>query len=64
VGRSGRPLGRYNRHLVHVISRIPEGLPNVPCTIEDITAVTLGFLASDYVVHLRQHLVQVGVLSL
>jgi len=53
----------YNRHLAHVISRIPEELRNVPCTVEEVTPVTLGFLASDYVVHLRHHLAQVGVLA-
>ena len=53
----------YNRHVAHVIGRIPESKRGVPCTIEEVTPVTLGFLASDYVVHLRHHLAQVGVLS-
>lgn len=50
----------YNRHLAHVIGRIPEGLRQVPCTVEASTPVTLGFLAHDYVVHLRHHLGQVA----
>jgi hypothetical protein len=50
----------YNLHLAHVISRIPESQRQVPCTIESPVAVTLGYLASDYVVHLRHHLAQVN----
>ena len=52
----------YNLHLAHVISRIPESQRQVPCTIESNSPVTLGFLASDYVAHLRHHLAQVDVL--
>ena len=51
----------YNRHLAHVIEHIPERLRDVPCTIGEEPPVTLGFLASDYVVHLQHHLRQVGV---
>jgi DinB superfamily len=51
----------YNLHLAHVIGRIPEARRTVPCTIESSTPVTLGFLASDYIVHLRHHLAQVGI---
>ena len=55
----------YNRHLAHVIS----------CTADDVAArealgpdgqqsVTLAFLMSDYVAHLRHHLEQLrGLLS-
>lgn len=50
----------YNRHVAHVIGHIPEDRRQVPCTIESNTPVTLGFLAHDYVVHLRHHLEQVG----
>lgn len=50
----------YNRHLAHVIRHIPDDRQSVPCTVESNEAVTLGFLASDYVVHLRHHLAQVG----
>ena len=51
----------YNAHLSHVIAHLPEGSLDVPCVIESGEPVTLGFLASDYVVHLRHHLKQVGV---
>ena len=53
----------YNRHLAHVVRQIPEDRQLVPCTVEANTPVTLGFLADDYVVHLRHHLAQVGVVS-
>jgi len=50
----------YNLHLAHVIGHIPEARRQVPCTIESSSPVTLGFLAHDYVVHLRHHLAQVN----
>ena len=50
----------YNRHLAHVIRQIPDDRQCVSCTVESNEPVTLGFLASDYVVHLRHHLAQVG----
>ena len=52
----------YNRHLAHVIGCIPDERRHVPCFIESATAVTLGFLASDYGKHLRHHLAQLGVI--
>jgi hypothetical protein len=53
----------YNHHLAHVIEHIPEDLRNVPCIVGTGAPVTLGFLAHDYVVHLRHHLGQVRALS-
>jgi len=52
----------YNAHLAHVIEHIPERHLAVPCVIESSSPVTLEFLATDYVAHLRHHLAQVGVL--
>jgi hypothetical protein len=52
----------YNRHLVHVIAQIPEERRPVLCLVGADAPITLGFLAHDYVVHLRHHLKQVGVL--
>ena len=52
----------YNHHLGHVMERIPERHRGVPCTIGSAEPVTLGFLAHDYIVHLRHHLRQAGVL--
>jgi DinB family protein len=51
----------YNAHLSHVIARISDRHLAVPCVIESNDPVTLEFLATDYVAHLRHHLAQVGV---
>jgi len=51
----------YNAHLAHVIAKIPDRHLSVPCVIESAKPVTLEFLATDYVAHLRHHLAQVGV---
>jgi hypothetical protein len=48
----------YNRHLAHVIARIPESRRGTICTIGAYAPATLGYLASDYVHHLRHHLAQ------
>jgi hypothetical protein len=53
----------YNRHLAHVIARIPDTRRSTVCTIGANAPMTLGFVASDYVQHLRHHLVQAGALS-
>ena len=51
----------YNAHLAHVITHIPDASLLVPCVIESNDPVTLEFLVTDYVIHLRHHLAQVGV---
>ena len=51
----------YNSHLAHVMTKIPDGKLSVPCVIEEEHPVTLEFLVTDYVDHLRHHLAQVGV---
>jgi hypothetical protein len=51
----------YNRHLAQVIGRIPEDRREVACTIGAAPPITLAFLAYDYVVHLRHHLAQAGL---
>ena len=53
----------YNRHLAHVIARIPPDRRDVRCTIGAEPPVSLGFLAHDYVRHLRHHLGQLGIRS-
>jgi hypothetical protein len=50
----------YNRHLAHVISRIPEEQLAVMCVIGPDKPVSLGYVIEDYVVHLRHHLQQLG----
>jgi hypothetical protein len=49
----------YNRHLVHVIANIPESLRATPCEIGDSPAVTLSYIALDYVGHIQHHLNQI-----
>jgi hypothetical protein len=51
----------YNRFLAHVIARIPEDKLEVLCRIGDGEAVTLRFLAEDYLAHLLHHLGQIGL---
>jgi hypothetical protein len=50
----------YNRHLAHVIERIPEERLNVSCRIGPAEPVTLGFVVEDYLTHLKHHLRQIG----
>ena len=48
----------YNRHLLRVIARIPQDKLDVTCTVGDNPPMTLGFIAEDYVRHLKHHLQQ------
>jgi hypothetical protein len=48
----------YNRYLAHLIAHIPTEAAGVSCVIGDKPAVTLHFVAADYVRHLRHHLGQ------
>jgi hypothetical protein len=50
----------YNRYLAHVIAHLPESKLDTPCRIGSGDAVTLDFLAKDYVNHLLHHLGQIG----
>ena len=52
----------YNHHVAHVIEYIPESYRNVQCLVGTYPPATLGFLAHDYVVHLRHHLNQIRAL--
>ncbi len=49
----------YNRHLAHVMRRIPEEKLAVECRIGPLDPVTLQFLLEDYVVHMKHHLGQI-----
>jgi hypothetical protein len=49
----------YNRHLAHVLERIPPALADVPCTIGGNPPEALVDVARDYVGHLRHHLRQI-----
>jgi hypothetical protein len=48
-----------NRHLAHVVARIPAGALERPCRIGGGAAVTLGFLVDDYIRHMEHHLEQI-----
>jgi hypothetical protein len=50
----------YNRYLAHVIAHLPPGKLDVPCRIGSAATVTLRFLATDYLSHLRHHLKQIS----
>jgi hypothetical protein len=50
----------YNRYLAHVIAQLPASKLETVCRIGAGDAVTLGFLASDYLTHLVHHLSQIG----
>ncbi|MDZ4686860.1 MAG: DinB family protein [Planctomycetaceae bacterium] len=50
----------YNRHLAHVIRRVPDSALEVRCTIGNYAPATLHFLMTDYVVHLRHHLQKIA----
>lgn len=49
----------YNRHLSHVIQRIPESALEAKCRIGTGEPVTLAFLIEDYLGHLHHHLAQI-----
>jgi hypothetical protein len=51
----------YNRYLAHVIAHLPASKLETICRIGENEAVTLGFIATDYLRHLVHHLKQIGV---
>ncbi len=50
----------YNRYLAHVIAHLPASRLETACRIGTDDAVTLRFLATDYLTHLLHHLEQIG----
>ena len=48
-----------NRHLAHVIRRIPDEQLGTMCHIEPYDPMTLEFLIEDYLVHMQHHLRQI-----
>jgi hypothetical protein len=54
----------YNRHLAHVIRRIPKERLALMCAIGPDKPVSLGYLVEDYLVHLRHHLQELGQIVL
>lgn len=45
----------YNLQIAHLIRNIPDSKLSTPCTITPYETCTLGFLATDYLVHLQHH---------
>ena len=48
----------YNEFLAHVIERLPAESAATPCTLAGDTSGTLGFIARDYLEHLKHHVNQ------
>ena len=49
----------YNRFLAHVIGHLPDAAANITCNIGSNPPATLGWIAEDYVAHLKHHLNQI-----
>ena len=49
----------YNRFLAHVIGQLPEEAAKIMCNIGNNPPATLGWIAEDYVAHLKHHLTQI-----
>ena len=49
----------YNRHLAHVVRRIPDAAASVPCRLGTNDPITLTALAQHYLGHVRHHLEQI-----
>ena len=49
----------FNRHLLHVISHVPEDKRANLCSLDGKEPVTLEFLMRDYLRHLAHHLQQI-----
>jgi hypothetical protein len=50
----------YNLYLAHLIAHLPESKLDTPIRVGAREPITLGFLASEYVTHLRHHLHQIA----
>lgn len=52
---------RYNLHLAHVVAGLPHGVLASTCRVGGGGPVTVAWLVTDYLDHLRHHLRQLGV---
>lgn len=53
----------YNLRLSHVIQRIPDDVLGTRCRIGEESAVTLAWLCTDYLEHMRHHLRQLQAIA-
>ena len=51
----------YNQHLLHVMEQMDRSKLETPCRIGSGEPVTLGFVVTDYVDHMENHLRQILV---
>jgi len=51
----------YNRHVSHALRSIADEKLETRCRIGSGEPVTLGFIAEDYLSHMKHHLAQLGV---
>ena len=51
----------FNRHVAHALRGIPDDKLETNCRIGSGGPVTLGFIAEDYLTHIKHHLAQLGV---
>ena len=49
----------YNRFLAHVINSLPAEAAGIACNIGNNAPATFGWIAEDYVAHLKHHLNQI-----
>jgi hypothetical protein len=53
----------YNLHLSHIIRMLPPAALSNLCKIADYEPMTLEFIATDYLRHMRHHLEQIAAKS-
>jgi DinB superfamily len=51
----------FNRHVAHALRSIADDKLETHCRIGSGEPVTLGFIAEDYLTHMKHHLEQLGV---
>jgi len=51
----------FNRHVAHALRSVTDDKLETSCRIGSGGSVTLGFIAEDYLTHMKHHLAQLGV---
>jgi hypothetical protein len=49
-----------NRHIAHLVARIPPAKMQTQCRVGDSAPMTLEALITDYILHMTHHLEQLG----